>query len=167
MIKKLIAAAALTLMAASSHAEEPGKVYAGVDFGSSRFDSAEGKPTKTSYGAFVGYQLTPSFALEGGYRSLYGSDGDFGYHTSADQLSLSVIGSYPLNQATSIYGRVGVNRITEKFDGGTFSIRDHITRPLIGLGVNYKLTSQVSARLEVQRTSRDLTNLSAGVSYAF
>jgi OOP family OmpA-OmpF porin len=167
MIKKLIAAAALTLMAASSHAEEPGKVYAGVDFGSSRFDSAEGKPTKTSYGAFAGYQLTPSLALEGGYRSLYDTDGDFGYHTSADQLSLSVIGSYPLSPAASLYGRLGVNRITEKFDDGRFSFKDHITRPLVGLGMSYKLTNQVSARVEIQRTSQDLTNLSAGVSYAF
>jgi hypothetical protein len=38
---------------------------------------------------------------------------------------------------------------------------------MYGLGATYKLTDDVSARLEVQRPGRDMSNYSAGISYAF
>jgi predicted porin len=167
MIKQLIAAAAITLVAASSHAEEPGKVYAGVDFGSTHFDGRyTSESNKASYGAFVGYQLTPSLALEGGYRSLYDQD-SWGVKGSADQLSLSLIGSYPLSARTSLYGRIGASRITEKYSDSTFSIKDHEDRALLGVGVSNKLTDKVSLRLELQKVASHATNLSVGASYAF
>jgi OOP family OmpA-OmpF porin len=171
MIAKFIAAASLAACAASSYAAEPAssqpadssKFYAGIDVGTTRFEHDR---TQASYGAFLGYQLTPNFALEGGYRSLYHTE-MWGQKNSSDQLALSVIGSYPINTDFSVYGRLGVNRITEKtrYQGWEYTTED--TRVLPGLGVSYKLAKDVSARLEVQKLGSTTSNISAGVSYSF
>jgi OOP family OmpA-OmpF porin len=171
MIAKLIAAATLAAFAASSHAAEPavaqpadsGKLYAGVDVGTTRFEHDR---TQASYGAFLGYQFTPNFALEGGYRSLYHTQ-VWGPKNSGDQLALSVIGSYPINSDLSVYGRLGVDRITEKSSYAGLEYTTHDTRVLPGLGVSYKLAKNVSGRLEVQKLGSTTSNVSAGVSYSF
>jgi OOP family OmpA-OmpF porin len=163
MIRKLIAAATLAFVAASSQAAEPGKMYAGVDVGTSRFDHGL---TQTSYGAFTGYQFTPAWALEGGYRRLYDSNA-WGMNASGDQLSLSVVGSHPLTEAISVYGRLGVSRLSEQSTMAAFEYKGHSTRVLPGLGVSYKVSDNVSARVELQRPTSHLHNLSAGVAYSF
>jgi OmpA-OmpF porin, OOP family len=163
MIKQLIAAASLAVIATASHAAEPGKAYGGIDVGTSRFEHGL---TQTSYGAFAGYQFTPTWAVEGGYRRLYDSAA-FGAKTNGDQLALSVLGSYPLGESLSVYGRLGVNRLTEEVKLDGYAFKDHMTRVLPGIGLSYKLSNQLSARVEVQQPESKTTNLSTGLSYSF
>jgi OOP family OmpA-OmpF porin len=172
MIRKIIAAAALAACAASSYAAEPGSVYAGVDAGTTRLD---GNSTKSSYGGFLGYQVLPNIAIEGAYRDLGHTD-LYGVRDKTGQYSLSLVGSYPVTEALSLYGRLGVSRISHAggFDiynglGEKYKLdyRVNKARLLPGIGASYKLTQKVSARVELQLPDNNSTNLSAGLSYSF
>lgn len=172
MIKKIIAAAALAACAASSYAAGPGSVYAGVDVGTTRLD---GNDTRSSYGGFVGYQVLPNVAIEGGYRNL-GRTNLYGVRDKAKQYSMSLVGSYPVSEAFSLYARLGVSRISHagSFDfSNIFGEHNHVdyegnkARLLPGIGASYKLTQNVSARVELQQADTSSTNLSAGLSYSF
>ncbi|MGZ5200027.1 MAG: porin family protein [Telluria sp.] len=180
MIKQLIAAAALAGVAAVSHAAEPATsaavsnpFYVGLDGGATKLEHS-GDGTRGSYGAFAGYNLNSTFAVEAGFRRLYTWDG-WGAHDQTNQTSLSLIGTLPLTPSLGIYGRVGVNQLSRRGDWTgmvldsvqKFSYKDRTTHSMYGLGASYKLTDKVSARVEVQRPGLDLTNYSAGVSYAF
>jgi OOP family OmpA-OmpF porin len=164
MIKKIIAAAALAFVAASSQAAEPGSFYGGADLGVTMHGSRD--YTQTSYGAFLGYNINKNFAVEANYRRLYAQD-IYGYGSKEDQAGLSLIASQPLTESLSVYGRVGVNRLTDTFTDGASKYTGHATHLLAGVGLGYKLTEKVSARVEVQRPDGHLTNLSTGISYSF
>jgi OOP family OmpA-OmpF porin len=172
MIRKIIAAAALAACAASSYAAEPGSVYAGVDAGTTRLD---GNSTKASYGGFLGYQVLPNFAIEGAYRDLGHTD-MYGLRDKSEQYSLSLVGSYPVSEAFSLYGRLGVSRLSHAGEytgynglGEQYKLdyRVNKARLLPGIGASYKLTQKVSARVELQQADNNTNNLSAGVSYSF
>jgi hypothetical protein len=180
MIKQLIAAAALAGIAAVSHAAEPsgpGTVtnpfYVGLDAGSTKLDYTG---TRGSYGGFAGYTFSPNFAVEAGFRRLYTADG-WGAHEFLNQTSLSVIGTVPITPSLGMYARLGVNQLTTHGSWtGTigdstqvqhFSYSDRTTHGLGGLGLSYKVTDQITARVEAQHATRELKNYSAGVSYAF
>ena len=76
MMKKIVAAAALSLLAATAFAG-PTAFYAGVDVNSTKVDGLD--DSKTGAGGFVGYGFTPNVAVELGYRKIgtwtvYGTD---------------------------------------------------------------------------------------------
>jgi OOP family OmpA-OmpF porin len=178
MIKQLIAAAALAGVAAVSHAAEPasaapfsapGTGYIGFDLGATQLHgAADGH--RSSYGGFLGYTFNSNFAAEFGVHHLYDWSAP-GANERGTSGSVSVLGSVPVSQNLSLYGRLGVNMIKMHGDvqvnGVKFSADERTTRGLYGVGLNYKLSENVSARVEVQRPGLDLTNYSAGISYAF
>jgi OOP family OmpA-OmpF porin len=158
MIKKIAIAASLAVLASSAFAAPgtPG-VYAGVDVGSSKVSGIDDR--ETSAGAFVGYNFNQNFALEAGYRRLFDAD-----EYSVDQAALSVIGTIPLNNGFSVYGRLGYNRLNlEVQDEG----KAHESKALYGFGVGYAFTPTISGRVEVQKPHSDVTNVSAGVAFQF
>lgn len=179
MIKQLFAAAALAGIAATSCAADTGAsaapasspFYVGIDGGATK---PEFSGTHGSYGAFAGYNFAPNFAVETGFRRLFDTDG-WGMQEHANQTSLSVVGTMPLTPSLGVYGRVGVNRLSEHghvafMVGDTLheaSYSESETHPLLGVGLSYKLTSQVSARIEAQRLMSGTRNYSAGLSYGF
>lgn len=180
MIKQLFAAAALAGIAATSFAAEPAAsagpaptpFYLGVDGGATKPDYSG---THGSYGAFAGYTFAPNFAVEAGFRRLYDANG-WGAHEYGKQSSLSVIGTLPITPSLGLYARLGVNHVEMRghYIGGMvdgsmqeFSYSDRTTHGLGGIGLSYKLTGQVTARVEAQHLTRDLKNYSAGLSYAF
>jgi len=166
MLKKIIAAAALATIAASSQAATPGSVYAGLDVGTT--ESNDYPSRTTSYGGFVGYNVNENIAIEGAYRrlgSLKYSDVD----NKMDQAALSVVGSLPVGNGFAVFGRLGYNRLDHSVDvslGGPDS-KEHVSKVLSGVGVSYNFDSKISARLEAQRLARNVTNVSAGVAYSF
>ncbi|GAB3398112.1 outer membrane beta-barrel protein [Massilia agilis] len=164
MIKKILAAAALATLAASSQAAGPGTTYAGVDVGATHI---KGDSNQVSYGAFLGYNFNQNFAGEIGVRRLWSDTQDWN-EARMDQIAVSAIGSLPVNAATSVYGRVGYNRLNAKVDMGKYgSVSDNTSGLLLGVGVKYDFDSNISGRVELQRPHSDVLNLSAGISYAF
>jgi OOP family OmpA-OmpF porin len=164
MIKKIFAAAALAALAASAQAAQPGSVYAGVDAGLTKGDDMS---SKASYGAFLGYNLSQNFALETGYRRLW-SGTEQGMDGRIDQFAVSLLGSVPVADNLSLYGRLGYNRLEAKVDAGALgSYKDKTSRALLGVGFKYDVDQHYSLRMEVQRPASGTTNLSLGLGYAF
>jgi len=164
MIKNIAAAAALLAASSAAFAAQPNTFYAGADVGKTRVSDWDER--ETSYGVFAGYNFHQNFAVEAGYRRL-GEEKNYGYKITGDQAALSVIGSLPVAEQVSVYGRLGVNRLEGKVSSGGFSVSDSTTKALVGVGASYAFTPAVSGRVELQRAGSDTTNLSAGVSFQF
>lgn len=161
MIKHIAAAVVMAATTCAVSAAEP-VAYVGVDAGVTRVNDYR---NDNSYGLFAGVKLNQNFALEAGYRELGRFPNPYGYgygFFKAKQTAISVIGSAPAG-AVSVFGRVGFNTI--KLESNGRSANDDGL--LLGVGVSYDITKQISARVEYQRPSSDGKNLSVGVSYAF
>jgi hypothetical protein len=167
VFNKIALAASLALLSSAAFAADAPYFYAGGDIGTTKGD---GDPDReTGYGAFAGYQINPTFAVEAGFRRLVDTDSSFdgnNYQVTADQVALSALGSIPVCENTRLYARLGFNRVTSKARGdinGSFSDN----RVLLGAGVSYSFSPTIAARLELQRPVKDVLNLSAGVSFRF
>jgi len=168
MFKKIAAATALLIASTAAFAAQPNTFYAGADIGRTDIDGIRDRAT--SYGAFAGYNFHQNFAVEGGYRVLADKDWKSGAVRASgkvDQLSLSVIGSLPVSESFSVYGRLGVNRLETRISLDDVRGKGSETKALYGVGVSYALTPTVSTRLEVQKPASGATNLSAGVAFRF
>jgi len=163
MFKKIAIAASLAILSSAAMAADQPYFYAGGDLGSTKLEDYD---RETSYGAFGGYQFNQHFALEAGIRRL--GEADFtGGSVKGNQYSLSGIGTIPLSNGFSVFGRLGYNRVNskERLLGASRTIRED--EVLYGAGVGYKFSETVSGRLEVQKPHSDITNISAGVSFRF
>jgi OOP family OmpA-OmpF porin len=160
MLKKIVAAAALAMLASSSFAGTPGTVYGGLDVGSTKLDG--NSDSQASFGGFVGYNFHQNFAVEGGFRRL-GTWDNGGPDVTVDQTAVSVIGTLPLNQGFNVYGRLGYNYV--KVDRSYGDASESGT--LYGVGVGYTFSPKLAGRIEVQKPTSDSTNVGASVVYQF
>ena len=168
MFKKIAVAAALIVASSAGFAAQPGSFYAGADIGRTKITDVDGRDT--SFGGFVGYNFHPNFAVELGQRRLFERDyrwGNDGANVRADQTSLSLVGSMPIGESFSVYGRLGAARIQERFSTGGFTNKDSTTKALYGIGLRYAISPAIAARVEVQKISQQATNLSTGLSFQF
>jgi len=169
MFKKLATIAALGLVSSAAFAAES-PFYAGLDAGKTHLVGHGYRDT--SYGVFAGYQIQENIALEVNYRNLFRFNHDIvnhpvdmdvkGYHTG-----VSVLGSLPLSNGFSLYGRLGYNRLESRASHPTGNLTDSENRAIYGIGVSYAITPSISARIEAQKPISDLNNVSAGVSFKF
>jgi len=167
MFKKIAVAAALVAASSVSIAAPQTPFYAGVDVSSTK---VEGFDDKGGYGAFVGYKLNENVAVEGGYHRLVDTDVNLGGYradTTIDQIDVSLIGSVPLSNGFSLYGRIGYNRLNGEAKFAGEKEKDHQQNALYGMGLGYAFTPEVTGRLEVQKPDSNVTKLVAGVAYAF
>ncbi|MEO8118446.1 MAG: outer membrane beta-barrel protein [Rhodoferax sp.] len=143
------------------------------------------------YKIFGGYQINKNFALEGGYFDL----GKFGFTATTvpagtlsgniriKGLNLDVVGTLPITEKFSAFGRIGANYAEAKdsFKGtGSVSVlnpnpskRD--TNLKVGLGLQYAFTESLALRAEVERyrindavgNKGDVDLVSVGLVYRF
>jgi len=158
MIKQITAATLLAVASFAASAAEP-SFYVGGDVTSSKSDDLN---HKTGFGAFAGYQFDETFAVEAGVRHL-GKWDLGGSDLKVNQLSISGLASFPVADKFAVYGRLGYNRISTKFEGEN----EHKNKALYGVGVSYAITKEVVARVEWQRPMSDSHIISAGVAYHF
>lgn len=172
MFKHIAAATALLIASSTTFAAQPNTFYAGADLGRTKVDGYLKRDT--SAGAFLGYQLSDNFAVEGGYRRL--ADQDINLATGGgiakgnariNQAHLSLIGSLPVSDTLSVYGRLGVNRLEAKISSAPYTAKDFSTKALYGAGVSYAISELISARVEVQKPASDATTVNAGLSFQF
>lgn len=182
----LIAAAIITPCA---QAQETSPYYAGLTVSKSgqtrAFDrtgtlvSADGR---VGVKAFAGYNFTPSLALEAGYAD-YGShvlkntgpgiSGDATVDTSLFYLAGK--GTYMFGERFGAFAKLGVAHT--RFDQDGLGAPDvTMTRPMFGVGLQYKISEQVALTLEVDSygTKRIAPNkyysmrkLEAGLKFSF
>ena len=132
-----------------------------------RINSTSTDNKSTGYKLFGGYQFTPNFAVEGGYFDLgrfsYGSTttpaGGFSGETRVKGLNLDLVGTAPLSDRFSVFGRVGAayaqSRANFNSTGlvpfNTSSNRRNDTNLKIGLGLQYAITEALAVRAELER----------------
>lgn len=168
MLKQIAVAAALAIVASTAAAAEVPAYYVGVDAGSSKLDGLKNR--HTSIGLFAGYNINKTFAVEGTYRRLadvvtseFGPTADF----KLDQVAISGIAAMPVGANFNVYGRLGYNNINAKVKVGTGQGDADESGVLYGLGLGYKVSQYMSARVEVQKPTSDLTNVSFGLAFTF
>lgn len=147
----------------------------------------------SAYKLQLGYQINPYFGIEGGYIDL----GKASYTASATQgnanvewkakgFNLSAVGTYPINDKFSIFGKVGT--IRSKVDAnasGTIvsvgalsaSASANKWNLTYGAGAGYTLSKQFGIRVEYERFDKlgdsdktgksDVNLISAGIVYSF
>lgn len=143
------------------------------------------------YKIFGGYQFNKNFALEGGYFDL----GKFGFTATTvpagtlngniklKGLNLDAVGTLPITEKFSAFGRVGVNyaEATDAFTGaGSVSVTNpnpskRDTNLKLGLGLQYAFNESLAMRAEVERYrindavghQGDVDLVSVGLIYRF
>jgi OOP family OmpA-OmpF porin len=116
---------------------------------------------------FVGKQLNQYFAIEGGYFDL--GSYRFDALTTANRavtgdtklrgLNVDVVGQLPLSERFSILGRVGAQytRTKTDYNGAAITVpgnrysSDTSFGPKVGLGLEYKFSEALAARVEMER----------------
>lgn len=124
-----------------------------------------------SFGGALGYQLNSNVGFEVYTRSLSlnpfrGVLTEAGYYPD-QHYGVAILGTAPLGNQFSAYGRLGVGRTTLKSNRNNIGDK-HETDPAIGIGVRYDFNKTVSAELEATRlTKSDATLVTAGVRFQF
>jgi OOP family OmpA-OmpF porin len=155
--------------------------YGGLSFGQSSADvDCSGLPqcddSDTAWRILGGYRFNRNLAVELGYTD-FGevSAGDGGANNvtaEATAFELVAVGSLPLSNEFSVYGKIGMFRWDVDATGtGVFagSESDSGTDVTFGVGVQYDFTRQLGLRGEWQRYSadEDIDVISIGVVFRF
>ncbi|BBI98523.1 hypothetical protein FGKAn22_02160 [Ferrigenium kumadai] len=157
-MKKIVAVALLSA-AASLPAYAAGGAYAGIKVGSTHVGfNALSKSSDTAFGALLGYQYNPNFAVEGEYTDL----GRFTTATAVNGKSnvwgLSAVGALPLENNFSVYGKLGLARSNTTTSAATGTKR---TAATYGLGGQYDATPMIGLRLSWERYGVGMTGQNA------
>jgi len=121
----------------------------------------------TGYKVFGGYQFNRNIALEGGYFDLgrfnYGFNttpiGSFSGSTRIRGLNLDLVGTLPLSDQFSLFGRVGAAYAQTKANfASTGAVASNRSDPRrkdtnlkVGVGMQYAITEALSLRAELER----------------
>lgn len=171
MKKQVLLVSALTLLSLPSFASN---FYASGNIGQSEYklDGLSGSESDTTFSLGGGYKFNDNWAIEVNFRDL-GAFGfsyreDFGggdyvsesLEFSHSTLEASVVGSYPINETTSIYGRLGFGdlevdidyKYSERFEGEPFSASESASesknKTMFGFGLRHNLNESVGVRAE-------------------
>ena len=149
-MKKIAIAALLSVVvvAPAVAADEP-HMYAGVRVGQAKtsIDNATLTTSNpTGFGVFLGHTFSPNFGIEGEYLALGEIKGGGGSAKSTG-FSLSGVGSFPLNEQFSLFGKLGYAMITSKFGGSAAGPDAKSKAVTYGLGGQYNFSSGVGVRL--------------------
>ena len=147
-MKKIALAVLLsTLVAVPAVASD---MYVGVRAGKAT-TSIDNTPltddSATGYGVFGGYSFSPMFAVEGEYLSMGEVKDSSISGVESSGFSLSGVGSFPIGEEFSLFGKLGYAKITSKGTGtnagGTDAKSSGVT---YGLGGQYNVNSSVGIR---------------------
>lgn len=143
------------------------RITSGLAAGGFTTNSISERDRDTGFKVFGGYQLNQNFALEGGYFDL----GKFGYTAnttpagsiSGDMrvrgLNLDLVGTLPLSERFSVFGRAGINYAQAKDNfSSTGAVKVINPNPSerganykLGVGLQYAITDALSVRGELER----------------
>jgi|SRR5688500_7382686 OOP family OmpA-OmpF porin len=134
--------------------------YAGLSIGQSDVDGAD--ENDTAFRILGGYQINKMFAAELGYSNLFDKSG-----VEVTAIELVGVGSWPLANQLSVYGKLGMHRAEVEVAGGGSDTETDLT---YGIGLRYDFARNMGARLEWQNYAGDggdISVLSVGVVYKF
>lgn len=120
---------------------------------------------------FGGYKFSDYLSIEGAYYD-FGEIEDFVNQLEVDGVSLAVVGSLPVNQKISVFGKVGAHDWDAEVRGAfsNQSFNDSDTDAFYGLGVQYDFTNNITVRAEVERyevEDIDFDTATIGIQFNF
>lgn len=118
-------------------------MYVGVNVGSAKIDSP-GFDTTTSFALLGGYTFNENFAAEVAYSNFGSKDIGFGLTYKSSALSLSGVGSLPLNEQFSVFGKLGIASTTLELTGFPSESKSDLT---YGFGGQFNVNKQIGIRL--------------------
>jgi len=114
--------------------------YAGVKLGSANKNVPGLSETNSAFGVFGGYSFNPNVAVELGYTDL-GTAGSGIIKFTA--LEVSAVGTFPINQQFSLYGKLGMASTKEE----AFGLSGTRSAATYGLGGQFNASSNIGIRL--------------------
>ncbi len=193
MMKKIFAAAVLSACAAPAFAGSIDMTgfYAGVTLGtgSANFTAPAGvvidnPKSKPVYGVLGGYRYNKNLAVEAAYTGASYFNTTVGaakYLSKQIVFAVTAVGTYPVTDAFSVYGKLGVARASSENNAVA---EQNTTRfgATYGVGAEYKFTPNIAARFGVDRyavtatiptvvpatqQNSNATTINAGLIYTF
>ncbi len=163
----------------AAHAEAS---YVGINVGESKYDLAGEDDSKTLIGLSYGTTINPNFDIEAAYLrhgKIKGTDPVSGDSASLDtqSLYLAAVGKLPIADGFHAFGKAGValhySDASLTTGGTTLSDSETKVGPMIGLGVSYQFTKEISGVVEYQYFDKviddgpKLSSWSVGARYHF
>src|SRR5512145_941088 len=176
VIKKIVVASALAMSSLLTATHASAQAFVGASVGQSDIDeditaglitSGSTDSKDTAFKLFGGYMFNRYFGVEGAYVDLGEASysGDFfgspvtGGKVETSGFSVSALGSYPVTEQFSIFGKIGVffweAEANDTTGGIPFSDKIDGTDVSFGVGVNYNFTQNLGVRAEWERFTMD------------
>jgi OmpA-OmpF porin, OOP family len=157
-IAAMLGAAAMAMSAGALAQKMDTGWYVGADIGQADF----GDEDDTGFRILGGYQINRNFAAEVAYVMPFDKSG-----VEVTAWEFVGIGSLPVGNKFSIFGKLGFAMIDVEFPGGS----DDSTELTYGAGVQYDLTPKLGLRGQWQRYDTDADEeadvMSIGIVYKF
>ncbi|QDQ26138.1 outer membrane beta-barrel protein [Chitinimonas arctica] len=156
--------------------------YAGGDIGRSKVevkgDGISAHKNDNTWSAYGGYQFHPNFAAEVGYRSfgkIDATEGASRASVKARGLEASLVGSLPVTNELSVFGRVGVTNVKATYElrtpGGYENASEKKTKGMFGIGARYAVSKEVGLTAEYRQVAKmdkaKLSTFTVGGDYRF
>jgi OOP family OmpA-OmpF porin len=112
----------------------------------------------TGWGVFIGHDFNPNFAVEAEYLNLVNGS------VKSTGFSVSGVGSFPINEQFSLFGKLGYAMITGS-PGGSFTGSDQKSRALTyGVGGQFNVAPSVGIRLGWDKYKFNDTSMNGNAS---
>lgn len=165
-MKKIAAVALLSAFIAAPVAAQD--MYVGVNVGSAEID-VTGSDSTTAFSVLGGYTINQNFAAELAYVNFGSFDNAPNSTVKSSALSLSAVGSYPINDMFSLFGKLGVASTTLKTTGAGSDSETDVT---FGVGGQFNFDKQIGMRAgyDVYKVGKNSDNenvMSIGAIYHF
>lgn len=171
-MKKIALAVLLSAVAAPSFAvADDMHMYVGVRAGQAKsniepgtFNNSTGSSSNpTGWGVLIGHSFNSNFAAEAEYLNL-GEIKSGSNTTDSTGFSLSGVGTFPINEGFSLFGKAGYAMITGK-PGGSYTGSDAKSDAFTyGVGVQANLSPTISVRLGWDKYKFNDSSLSGNAS---
>jgi OOP family OmpA-OmpF porin len=190
-IRKAFAACALTLSGALAATQASAQAFVGGSIGQGDIDdeitsglidsgSVDGKDT--AWKIFGGYMFNKNFGVEAAYvdlgevsySGLFGGAPVTGGAVELTGFNISALGSYPINEQFSVFGKIGLflwdAEASDTTGGVPFSAKDDGTDVSFGVGLGYNFSRNLGVRAEwemFKTDDADASLISVGVLWRF
>lgn len=114
-MKKIAIAVLLSAFVAAPAVAADTPFYAGVNVGSAKIDAANFN-SSTSFALLGGYTFNENVAAEIAYTN-FGSENGGGVGSKSSAISISGVGSFPINEQFSVFAKLGFASTTLDLQG--------------------------------------------------
>lgn len=140
-MKKIAAAVLLSAFVAAPAVAAD--IYAGINVGSAKIDSP-GFGSTTSFALLGGYSFNENFAAEVAYTNFGSKDYPTVSGVKSSAMSVSGVGSLPINEQFSVFAKLGIASTTLEATGFASTSKTDLT---YGFGGQFNINRQVGIRL--------------------